>query len=32
VNGIVWEHFSAQQQADEINEIWPEVNYLPSEN
>lgn len=32
VNGIVWEHFSAQQQADEINEIWPEANYLPSEN
>ena len=21
VNGIVWEHFSAQQQADEINEL-----------
>lgn len=29
VNGIVWEHFSAQQQADEINELWPEANYQP---
>ena len=29
VNGIVWERFSAQQQADEINEIWPEANFTP---
>jgi len=29
VNGITWERFSAQQQADEINELWPEVNYTP---
>lgn len=29
VNGIVWERFSAQQQADEINELWPEANYQP---
>ncbi|QFI37270.1 VOC family protein [Moritella marina ATCC 15381] len=29
VNGIVWENFSAQQQADEINEIWPEANFSP---
>ncbi|KXO13476.1 hypothetical protein AKG98_3280 [Moritella sp. JT01] len=29
VNGIVWEKFSAQQQADEINEIWPEANFSP---
>ena len=29
VNGIVWERFSAQQQADEINEIWPEANFSP---
>jgi hypothetical protein len=29
VNGIVWERFSAQQQADEINEIWPEANFIP---
>ncbi|HDZ08260.1 hypothetical protein [Pseudohongiella sp.] len=28
-NGIVWERFSAQQQADEINELWPEANYEP---
>lgn len=28
VNGIVWERFSAQQQADEINEIWPDANYV----
>ena len=30
VNGIVWERFSAQQQADEINELWPAANYLPN--
>ena len=29
VNGIVWENFSVQQQADEINEIWPEANFKP---
>jgi hypothetical protein len=29
VNGIVWERFAAQHQADEINEIWPEVKYQP---
>jgi hypothetical protein len=29
VNGIVWERFSAQQQADEINDIWPSANYTP---
>ncbi|MEH6453760.1 MAG: hypothetical protein V7782_12060 [Psychromonas sp.] len=29
VNGIVWEHFSVQQQADEINELWPEANFNP---
>lgn len=26
-NGITWESFSASQQAKEINEIWPSVNY-----
>ncbi len=31
VNGIVWERFSSQQQADEINEIWPEANYQPED-
>jgi len=29
VNGIVWEKFSAQQQADEINKLWPQANYEP---
>ena len=29
VNGITWEKFSAQQQADEINELWPEASYTP---
>ena len=29
VNGIVWERFTAQHQADEINEIWPEAEYQP---
>ena len=28
-NGITWERFSAQQQADEINELWPQANYEP---
>ena len=31
VNGIVWEKFNAQNQADEINEIWPDANYKPDE-
>jgi len=29
VNGIVWEKFTAQQQANEINEFWPQANYEP---
>jgi hypothetical protein len=29
VNGIVWEQFAAQHQADEINSIWPEAEYKP---
>ena len=29
INGILWEYFNAQQQADEINELWPEANYSP---
>lgn len=29
VNGIVWESFSAQHQADEINALWPEAKYQP---
>ncbi|WP_232308906.1 hypothetical protein [Picosynechococcus sp. PCC 73109] len=27
VNGIIWERFNAQHQADEINEIWPAADY-----
>ena len=30
VNGIVWEHFTAQQQADEINAFWPEAKFTPA--
>lgn len=30
VNGIVWERFNAQHQAEEINELWPEANYSPA--
>lgn len=29
VNGIVWENFTAEQQAEEIREIWSEANYRP---
>jgi len=29
INGIVWERFNAQHQADEINELWPKINYKP---
>ncbi|MBE9047922.1 hypothetical protein IQ255_26615 [Pleurocapsales cyanobacterium LEGE 10410] len=29
VNGIVWENFTASQQAEEIREIWTEVDYQP---
>jgi hypothetical protein len=29
VNGIAWERFSSQQQADEINALWPEAKYQP---
>ena len=32
VNGITWERFNAQNQADEINEIWPQANYKPEDN
>ncbi|MEL6750310.1 MAG: hypothetical protein AAFO09_08535 [Pseudomonadota bacterium] len=30
INGIVWKRFSTQQQADEINAIWPESGYQPN--
>ena len=29
VNGIIWERFTAKQQAAEIREIWSEVDYRP---
>ena len=29
VNGIVWENFTASQQAAEINQIWSQVDYQP---
>ena len=29
VNDIVWEHFNAQNQADEINNLWTEADYSP---
>ncbi len=32
INGITWERFSSQQQADEINNIWPEAKYQPDNN
>jgi len=28
-NGIVWERFSAAQQAAEINGLWPAAAYVP---
>ena len=29
LNGILWERFTADQQADEILQIWPGTDYLP---
>ena len=29
-NGIFWENFSAEQQAKEIQEIWPDAGYAIS--
>lgn len=29
VNGIEWEQFSAQNQIDEINRLWPDVKFKP---
>jgi hypothetical protein len=29
-NGIVWEHFSAELQAREISDTWPQAKYRPS--
>lgn len=32
VNGLVWERFTAQQQADEINDIWVDEHYQPNQS
>jgi len=29
LNGIIWERFSAPVQAEEINEIWTDVDHQP---
>jgi len=29
VNGIVWENFSAEQQADKIEQAWPGTKLQP---
>lgn len=29
VNTLVWERFTAEQQAAEILSIWPDVDYVP---
>jgi hypothetical protein len=29
VNGITWETFTAEQQAEEIEEVWPGTDYVP---
>ncbi len=29
INGIVWENFTAKQQADEIELAWPGTGFLP---
>ncbi len=26
-NGLIWEHFSADHQAKEINDLWPDAAY-----
>jgi len=28
-NGMMWESFSAQNQADEIHSLWPNADYQP---
>jgi len=29
INGIFWETFSAQLQAEEIRKAWPDIDYRP---
>jgi hypothetical protein len=31
VNGITWEEFTAKQQAQEIEAIWPGTGYQPGD-
>lgn len=31
VNGIVWEKFNSKNQADEINDLWPQAKYHPED-
>ncbi|MEX0731086.1 MAG: hypothetical protein WED00_12245 [Aquisalimonadaceae bacterium] len=28
-NGFLWEHFTAEHQAEEIKEAWPDIAYEP---
>lgn len=28
-DGLLWEHFTSQQQAEEIRALWPDVAYRP---
>ncbi len=30
VNGIVWERFTAGQQAEEVRQAWPAADYRPA--
>jgi len=30
VNGILWEGVTADQQAEEISQTWPSMNYRPT--
>ena len=29
INGVTWEAFTAEQQANEIEEFWPGTGYVP---
>ncbi len=31
-DGFIWERFTAEQQADEINTYWPQANYTPDKS
>ena len=32
VNDILWEHFNAHQQQEEINHTWPQANYQATDS